>query len=415
MTSSAEGTSAPTPPTPPLRPPTAQRKLRRSATDRIAGGVAGGLGEYFGFDPVLFRILFAVSAFFGGAGLIAYVIAWAVIPVAGTDRARVDGWLDRTRHHRIPPWAWAVLAGLALWGVAASWWIPRPAFWPVAIIVIAVLLLSRVERRRRPATPPPVPTAPLPSEAGPATVPLDPALTPPFETPAEPAIDPAIEAEAHAARERRRMQTGYLRSGALVALIATLTVLGICDAVGGIRLPAYFWVTGGIVLTALLIGTGLRRIPWSLTPLLVLSLAGIIAFGNTGASLHDGVGQKVWVPVTEADFAHAPRLAFGQVVVDLRHVALTRAHTVDVTQAAGQVRVLLPQQMNATVHAYVRGGHVDVTGAGRSYDWSRNFSWGRSHGGLGIDQTVPPPAGASGPPVDITIHLAAGNISVERG
>src|SRR5262249_31355461 len=61
-------------------PPAAPRQLRRSDSNRVAAGVAGGLGEYFAVDPVLFRVLFAVTAFFGGAGILAYVIAWAAIP-----------------------------------------------------------------------------------------------------------------------------------------------------------------------------------------------------------------------------------------------------------------------------------------------------------------------------------------------
>lgn len=47
-------------------------KLERSA-DRMLFGVAGGLGNYFRIDPTIIRIGFAVSIFFGGLGLLAYV------------------------------------------------------------------------------------------------------------------------------------------------------------------------------------------------------------------------------------------------------------------------------------------------------------------------------------------------------
>jgi phage shock protein PspC (stress-responsive transcriptional regulator) len=46
----------------------------------VVGGVSGGLGDYFNVDPVVFRILFAVTTLVGGAGLLAYVIAWIVVP-----------------------------------------------------------------------------------------------------------------------------------------------------------------------------------------------------------------------------------------------------------------------------------------------------------------------------------------------
>lgn len=47
------------------------RPLTRSTTDRKISGVAGGIAGYFGVDPLLVRIGFAVSILFSGAGLIA--------------------------------------------------------------------------------------------------------------------------------------------------------------------------------------------------------------------------------------------------------------------------------------------------------------------------------------------------------
>src|SRR6059058_4060602 len=110
---------------PPLPPPAAGRRLlRRSRSNRVAAGVSSGLGEYFALDPVLFRVLFATSAFFGGAGLLAYLLAWAVIPDADTEHAAIDGWAAALRRHRIPVWAVALAAGAVLWLTAFSWWAP---------------------------------------------------------------------------------------------------------------------------------------------------------------------------------------------------------------------------------------------------------------------------------------------------
>src|SRR3954462_3965299 len=66
-------TSTPTPTTDP-------RKLARSSEDHMVAGVAGGLGRYFGLDPVLFRVAFGVSIVFGGIGLLAYVALWLFLP-----------------------------------------------------------------------------------------------------------------------------------------------------------------------------------------------------------------------------------------------------------------------------------------------------------------------------------------------
>jgi len=63
-------------------PPGSPRRLTRSRTDRVLGGVAGGLGEYFGVDPVLVRVGWVLLFLAGGTGLLLYVIAWIIIPEA---------------------------------------------------------------------------------------------------------------------------------------------------------------------------------------------------------------------------------------------------------------------------------------------------------------------------------------------
>jgi phage shock protein C len=57
------------------------RKLYRSRSERMIGGVCGGIGEYFGIDPTLVRLLFVVATLFGGpAGPVAYLIFLIVVP-----------------------------------------------------------------------------------------------------------------------------------------------------------------------------------------------------------------------------------------------------------------------------------------------------------------------------------------------
>jgi phage shock protein PspC (stress-responsive transcriptional regulator) len=56
------------------------KRLYRSRTQRMLGGVAGGLAEYFNVDPTLVRLLFVIFSLAGGPGLIAYIILWIVMP-----------------------------------------------------------------------------------------------------------------------------------------------------------------------------------------------------------------------------------------------------------------------------------------------------------------------------------------------
>src|SRR3954465_3139096 len=62
------------------------RRLTRSGSDSVIGGVAGGLGRYFGIDPILFRIGFVVLAFIGAVGVLAYLILLAFVPSDGRER-----------------------------------------------------------------------------------------------------------------------------------------------------------------------------------------------------------------------------------------------------------------------------------------------------------------------------------------
>ena len=56
------------------------KKLYRSNSDKMIGGVAGGLAEYFDIDSTLMRVIFVIITLLGGSGVIAYIILWIVIP-----------------------------------------------------------------------------------------------------------------------------------------------------------------------------------------------------------------------------------------------------------------------------------------------------------------------------------------------
>jgi phage shock protein C len=55
-------------------------QLTRSKTDRVIAGVAGGIAERFGLSPALVRAAWVVSIFFGGLGILVYVVLWIALP-----------------------------------------------------------------------------------------------------------------------------------------------------------------------------------------------------------------------------------------------------------------------------------------------------------------------------------------------
>jgi len=60
---------------------TYEHKLRWSRRRRIVAGVCGGLGEFFGLSPWLFRIVFLILAMPGGLpGVLPYILLWIIIP-----------------------------------------------------------------------------------------------------------------------------------------------------------------------------------------------------------------------------------------------------------------------------------------------------------------------------------------------
>lgn len=56
------------------------KKLYRSQSERMIGGVCGGLGDYFDIDPTLVRLAFVIFALAGGPGLVAYLILLIIVP-----------------------------------------------------------------------------------------------------------------------------------------------------------------------------------------------------------------------------------------------------------------------------------------------------------------------------------------------
>ncbi len=74
-----------------------EKKLYRSRRQRMIAGVCGGIAEYFDIDVTWVRLLLAISVFFGGIGIVLYILGIIVIP----EDPVVDGNIDQDEGGRV--------------------------------------------------------------------------------------------------------------------------------------------------------------------------------------------------------------------------------------------------------------------------------------------------------------------------
>lgn len=58
-----------------------EKRLHRSRTEKMIGGVCGGLAEYFGIDPTIVRAVWVLITLMAGVGILLYLILWIVMPL----------------------------------------------------------------------------------------------------------------------------------------------------------------------------------------------------------------------------------------------------------------------------------------------------------------------------------------------
>mgnify|MGYP005854506953 CR=1 FL=1 len=124
-----------------------QPRLYRSRQNRMIAGVAGGLAEYFGVDVSLVRLIWVLAVLWGGSGLLAYIIAWIIIPERNQgEKANnyiliedEDNRQEKTR--QITGGILLILIGVALlMGALFSWHVFRD-FLPFFLIGLGILIL----------------------------------------------------------------------------------------------------------------------------------------------------------------------------------------------------------------------------------------------------------------------------------
>jgi phage shock protein PspC (stress-responsive transcriptional regulator) len=411
------------------------RRLVREPDDRKIAGVCAGLADRVGVDVSLVRLGAVVLAVFTPVGLIAYLVAWAIVPERRPDEPRVVAPpADLPRLGRTPLWL-LVLAGVALvWMLSdGSWW----PWWPngpviaLALVGLGVWLLVRDDDKDRPrpggppgAGAPEGPQSGNPDTLGVRRTTLDAGFAEPLDVsegagpPGEfsPPVSPwwsgsetdrpgaaGVPVAPPVATERSRRSHvalaffGLLLIGAGVAwLLHVLDVatLSLRDGLGA-----------GLVVVGLgLVVAAWRGRAWSLVLVGVLFASTIAIADLIDVPFDAGTGDRHVVIDTRSELADSHELFAGDLTLDLRRAPLTDGTTT--TEAAvgmGKLRVIVPRDAAVEVDATVKAGNIDG-----------DLAPSPDEGGVDLHETFA--AGERGrvPDLRLELRVGIGELEVDR-
>jgi phage shock protein PspC (stress-responsive transcriptional regulator) len=296
-----------TPPPEPENPPAGDappppRRLTRTRDDRLIGGVAGGLGRYFNVDPILFRIGFVVLSFFGGTGILAYLVLLAFVPA--------DGQPGETGTSRSVTVAGAIILGVLAVAILG----PPVIFLGPGLLILGLLALLGVGLWRA-----------VGGDLG---------------------DDPGRIA-------------GRVALAALLALgIAGAAIgVGIVAAVGGGSVIAVLAIVTGVALVATAFIGGVR---WLIVPALALAVPlAIVAAADI--DLDGSWGERHYRPMNVSEISRTYDMGAGELVLDLRDVDFPPGRTdVNLDVGFGEGRVLVPDDVCVTSDVKIGVGHADI-------------------------------------------------------
>lgn len=445
---------------PPAPPPFggSSRRLTRATDDSVIGGVCGGVARHLDVDPTMVRLVTVAAMLFGGIGVLAYLLAWAIIPTdqsigqdpAGSPTIGGQGIGGANGAGVLLAGAGAVLLLVKLDDVADAPVVPL-----LLIGLGAVLLWGR--RDDRPDAPhrveppwsegPPPPTTPSPTGPEPTTTtPVDAPPTVEHSATVLPAapvrwsaatdVDPTYREldeplwDAAAGRwvsgmadtpsvaggpgappppwsarpPRRRGRALAVVVGAiLVALgLSGLAVLVVGGAGGFSVLGAVLVGAGAIIAAGSLVGGAKRLVPGALVVLVVMAATSVL-----DVPLGGGVGERTLVATADGTLPGDPRLSAGELVLDLRRVDAARVAPLAPIEAKvgfGALVVELPPDLDVEVVAHASLGAITIDGGDDGGDLDL--------GGVDVDHGQrfgPDPEG----PADLVLDLRVGLGEVE--
>ena len=356
----------------------------------MVAGVSLGLARYYDIDPVIFRIVFAVLAIFGGVGVVLYAIGWLLMPEEGAPRSHVEAFVERHRRPGVPGWIVAALVVvLLIWGASQLARAHPGGIVGGAILVGLALLIAQAYNHSRAAR---TTTAEPSAMAAAGAVPASDTATV-----ARPVAETAPLAEPVS---RPRSALGLLTVSAALLAVGFMTALGIAGVTDP-RPADVVAVALAVVGVGLLVGTVLGR-SWGLIPLGVL-LIGLLAFARgipTGVPWSSG--HRVWTP-TVADLHPRYALGAGDARLDLTKLDPSASPSLSVRMGAGRLVVVVPTDVTVDLHSHTSAGRTNIVG--------------RENDGFSLDdQEVLPPIGrgTSAGTLSLDLRMGYGDIEIRR-
>jgi phage shock protein PspC (stress-responsive transcriptional regulator) len=361
------------------------RRLTRRDEGKVVAGVASGLGDYFGVDPVIFRILFVVLAVAGGAGFLLYALAWVLIPSASSAVSVGERALGRAGGRISTVVGIALLAAGAVWLVSgAGIWDPG-IVWAIALIAIGVILLKEDEKRAPPPSGPPPPPGPAAGGA------------PPDDTTTAIAPPPAM---AVARPPKQRSYLGRLTIGIALLVLGATSIL---DNLGAFDASIEDYIALGVAT----IGAGLIVGAWrgrsrGLIVLGILLLPLLFVASLVDVPLRGGVGDRVFRPLSAAAASGEYRMGAGEMRIDLTSLG-NDEEGIDVIASigAGTMRILVPEGRRVTVDGHAGAGRIEI--------------FGRADDGVDVDLDHSTGNDTSTGEIHIDIDIGLGEVTVQRG
>lgn len=370
---------------------TERRTLRRSSTDKVIAGVAGGIGAYFGIDSVIVRIAFILLTFLGGAGPFLYLIGWLALPTDDSPSvvAKALGGNSPNRFRNLLAVALIGFGLLITANLSGDLFDLFIDVWSIAPYLALILIAAGVAlvlwpgpaggSKPTPAPPSqPAPPPPAPPSTAAAGGPEWSAASPTGPPPA------AVVPSSPAKRRRDRSWIGLFTVAALFVYTGAALMLDRLDVIAtdvGVFFALALAITGAGLLASAFVAPA-RSLIWlgaAISALLLLVVGADVPRGS-------GIGEARVTVVDIEELEDEYRHGVGQLVVDLRDLDPERTdHSVDLSLGIGELRVYVPDSISTTADIKVGVGSINARGVG--------YAWHESTDGLGTRRTIAVPLG----------------------